>query len=459
MRKTWIVARSEYIRAVRTKAFIIGVLLMPVLMGAGGIMIMLEKAVSDVEDRHFAVVDRTGELEELIRESAETRNAGHPVWSQDDPPVQNEARFLLEPGGAGPEAEAALAERVRRGELLGYLVIGADIIREAPPPVSAEEHGEAGEAAAEPAAALDVEMSWHTQNPAIETVRGWLGGVINREIQRRRRDASGIRKTLVSHVTEWTKVENKGLPGVTSTGMVKEAQKSNEMADIGVPAILTLMIYMLMLMNAPALMNNVLEEKMQKIAEVLISAVSPFQLVLGKVISAVMVAFTLMVIYVGAALIMVHVVDEVPQQVRDALSPGLLAWFAFFLLMGLIILGSMCAALGAACSEIRDAQSLMMPVILSVIVPLFFIAVVIKNPNGTVSQLVSYFPTATPLLMFLRVAIPPGVPWWELVLSVVSMLFFSTLCILAGAKIFRVGILMQGQTPSLRKIFSWIRSG
>jgi ABC-type Na+ efflux pump permease subunit len=445
MRKTWIVARSEYVRAVKTKAFIIGVLLMPVLMGAGVIMMMLEKAVSDVEDRHFAVVDRTGELEELIRDRAEARNANE-IWSQDDPPVQEDSRFLLEPGGAGPEAEAALAERVRRGELLGYLVIGADVIRAEPPVAGAATDD------------LDTEISWHTQNPAIESVRGWLGQVINREIQERRRKASGIDSDIVRHVTASTRVQNKGLPGVTSTGEVKAAEESNEIADIGIPAALTLMIYMLMLMNAPALMNNVLEEKMQKIAEVLISAVSPFQLVLGKVISAVMVAFTLMVIYVGAALIMVHVVDKVPPQVRDALSPAILAWFAFFLLMGLIILGSMCAALGAACSEIRDAQSLMMPVILSVIVPLFFMAVVIKNPNGTVSQLVSYFPTATPLLMFLRVAIPPGVPWWELVLSVVLMLGFSTLCIFAGAKIFRVGILMQGQTPSLRKILSWIRS-
>ena len=60
--------------------------------------------------------------------------------------------------------------------------------------------------------------------------------------------------------------------------------------------------------------------------------------------------------------------------------------------------------------------------------------------------------------MFLRVAIPPGVPWWELVLAVLLMLAFSTLCVYAGAKIFRIGILMQGQTPSLGKIASWVRS-
>jgi len=442
MRKTWIVARCEYLRAVRTKAFVIGVLLMPVMMGAGAIMFVLEQVVTDVEDRHFAIVDRTGQLEELIRTDSEARNASDVVWSDDDPPVQKDSRYLFEAGGEGADVEADLAERVRDGDLLGYLVIGADVI-------GADKSADRGP---------DRAIVWHTLNPAIQGVRSWLRSAVNDEIHERRRLATGIEWDVVAHVTRMTDVQTKGLPGVTSTGEVKEAEASNKIANMIIPVALMMMIYMLMLMNAPALMNNVLEEKMQKIAEVLVSAVSPFQLVLGKVISAVMVAMTLAVIYLGAALIMVHVIDEVPQQVRDALSPSLLAWFTFFLLMGLVILGSMCAALGAACSELRDAQSLMMPVILSVIVPLFFMMVVLKNPNGTVSQLVSYFPTATPLLMFLRVAIPPGVPWWELVLSVLLMLTFSTMCIFAGAKIFRVGILSQGQTPSLRKILGWITS-
>lgn len=445
MSKTWIVARCEYIRAVRTKAFIIGVALMPVLMGAGLIVTAIMKAVVDIEDRHFAIVDRTGELYAEIKAKLDHRNA-EGIWDDEHPEVQADHRFLLEEPAAAPTdgvaPEMALAERVRDEELIGYLVIGADVI-----------HGKEGG---------DVEVAWHTETPTYNDIPSWLKDVINGEIRTRRVKATGLDQELVSklvkHVMASITMNKKGLPSVSDTGEMQEAEVTHKGATFGVPIGLCAMIYMLLLMNAPALMNSVLEEKMQRISEVLISSVSPFQLLLGKVMSSVMVAMSLMLIYVGAALVVVHINDSVPDEIRDALSFEVLAWFVFFLFMGLVILGSMCAALGAACSEIRDAQSLMMPVIGSILVPLLFVGVVVSNPNGTVSQLVSYFPTGTPLLMFLRVAIPPGVPWWELVLSVSLMLGFSTLCVLAGSKIFRIGILSQGQAPSLRKILSWITS-
>jgi ABC-type Na+ efflux pump permease subunit len=452
MGKTWIVARSEYIRAVRAKAFIIGVILMPVFMGAGLIMAAINAAVVDVEDRRFAIVDRSGGLYELLEEKLDFRNANN-AWDQEDPPSQILPRFLLEPTEAGADGAtvvSALADRVRSGELIGYLVIGADVIQGEPKTVD-DEGGEAHTVA-------DLEIAWHTETPTYNEIPSWLIRKINEWIRATRFETTGLDPQLVKYVSESFSVARKGLHGVSSTGEVTEAEESHDEIKIFIPIALTMMIYMLMLMNAPALMNNVLEEKMQKIAEVLVSSVSPFQLVLGKVISAVLVAMTLMVIYVGAALVFVHLTESVPQAVRDALSVEVLAWFTFFLFMGLVMLGSMCAALGAACSELRDAQSLMMPVILSIIVPLMFLMVVVKNPNGTISQIVSYFPTATPLLMFLRVAIPPGVAWWELVLSVVLMLTFSTFCVFAGAKIFRIGILSQGQAPSFRKILSWITS-
>jgi ABC-2 type transport system permease protein len=218
------------------------------------------------------------------------------------------------------------------------------------------------------------------------------------------------------------------------------------------------MLFMLVVMSVPALMNNVLEEKMQKIAEVLISSVTPFELMMGKLLSAVCVSMTLGVLYVGTALAFVHNVDDIPPQVLTALNPGILAWFTFFLLLALLIFGSMFSALGSACSELQDAQTLMMPAMILMMLPMFFLGPVIDNPGGPLATILSLIPPFTPLLLFLRMAIPPGVQWWELTLALVLTGAFTSVCVMGSAKIFRIGILSQGQTPTYRNLIGWLMS-
>ena len=92
------------------------------------------------------------------------------------------------------------------------------------------------------------------------------------------------------------------------------------------------------------------------------------------------------------------------------------------------------------------------------VMPMMFLGVVWKNPSGTVSQLISFFPPATPILMFLRSTIPPGVAIWELIVAMVVTVVFALLCVKIGAKIFRVGLLAQGQTANYRQILRWVMS-
>ena len=120
--------------------------------------------------------------------------------------------------------------------------------------------------------------------------------------------------------------------------------------------------------------------------------------------------------------------------------------------------GSIFSAIGAACSEIRDAQGLMTPVMLMVIIPMLCMGPVIKNPSSMFSQLISLFPPATPLLMFVRIAVPPGPPLWEILLGVVLSVAFAIGCVWAAGKVFRIGILSQGQPASFRNLVQWVIS-
>ena len=170
------------------------------------------------------------------------------------------------------------------------------------------------------------------------------------------------------------------------------------------------------------------------------------------------VAMTLSVIYVGAGLIFVHTASNIPPTIPAALGAGVLLRFLFFEAVALVIYGSVFAALGSACTEIQDSQSLLGPAMLVFIMPMMFLGVVLKNPDGTVARLISFFPPATPILMFLRSTIPPGVEVWELIVAMLVTVVFALLCVKVGAKIFRVGLLAQGQTANYRQILRWVMS-
>ena len=101
---------------------------------------------------------------------------------------------------------------------------------------------------------------------------------------------------------------------------------------------------------------------------------------------------------------------------------------------------------------------LLMPVIMLVIFPLLTWMPILQNPNTGFARALTFFPPATPMLMMLRVAVPPGPPWWEVVLGAVVAMIFMLLCIWAAGKIFRIGILSHGQTPSLKKLAAWLMS-
>lgn len=442
MSKILTVTRAEYVKATRSKAFLVGILLTPLLFGGSLIAMALSENAKDVEQRDFVVVDRTGRLYESLETATATRNE-RGIWDSDEPDTQVLPRWVpsLYDGGDDSDSpfELQLSERVKNRELLGFVVIGADLFAT----------GRDG----------DREFTWHTQTPTYDDLPDWIEGIVNREVRDARFAEAQLDQKLVSDLTRNESLRVLGLTKQDKkTGAVIEAKEDSKLATLLVPIVLAMMLFMLVVMSVPALMNNVLEEKMQKIAEVLISSVTPFELMMGKLLSAVCVSMTLGVLYVGTALIFVHNVDDVPPQVLAAVNPGILAWFTFFLLLALLIFGSMFSALGSACSELQDAQTLMMPAMILMMLPMFFLGPVLDNPGGPLATILSLIPPFTPLLMFLRMAIPPGVQWWELTLAIVLTGGFTAVCVLGSAKIFRIGILSQGQTPTYRNLIGWLLS-
>lgn len=437
MNKILTIAFTEYSNAVRSKAFIIGLLAMPLIMGIMIAVPHLTRDKVDLSDRKVAVVDFSEQLVKVIEARGEQRNT-QGIFQTDSvgEKKQNQPRFVIEKVDpttrTWDEHVVELSDQVRNGELFAFVLIAADVI----------EMGASGPG-----------IAYHTRTPTFQQLPSWLEQVINEGIQSARFEQEGLDEALVEQVTRRTRLDRLGLASRSETGAVEKAKKENRIATFAIPAVSMFLLFMMVMSSAPALLNSVLEEKMQKIVEFLISSVTPFQLMMGKLLGAMLVSLTLSVLYLGSATYLAW-----DRGFLELIPPHLFFWFFVFLILAILIFGSMFLAIGASCNEIQDAQSLMFPAMLTVMVPVMTWMPIIQSPTGTFARSVSLFPPATPMIMMLRMAVPPGLPLWEVLLGVAIAIGFTILIVMAAGKIFRIGILAQGQTASFGRMVKWLFS-
>ena len=440
MNKIFAVAKAEYKIAIRSKAFLIGFFLTPLLMGGA---ILAQKFIGDHVDtttRKCAIVDRSGFLYPIL-ETANTEREKTDVFELSDDGTQKQVRpkFLLEEyneTGSREETEIELSQRVEDGELFAYLVIDKDVL-------STERN----------TAASGHILAYHTETPTFNALPNWLRGTVNQAVLSQRFKNAQVDDTLVKRLSQSIRLTSLGLVKISADGSLQEAKKDNEIVTKVLPLVAMMLLYILVMTAVPTLLNQVLEEKMQKISEILISSVSPFQLLMGKLIGTVAVTLTLSILYLASAYYLTSHFG-----IAGAIEPQFYAWFLLLLILALFMFGSIFSAIGAVCSEIKDSQSLMMPAVMLIVIPLFFVKAVIESPNSLFATVLSLFPPATPTIMMLRIALPPGPPLWQIILSITLSGLFTVLCVAVAGKIFRIGILSQGQTPSYGRLIKWVFS-
>ncbi len=233
----------------------------------------------------------------------------------------------------------------------------------------------------------------------------------------------------------------------------EESEDLREIRALIIPMAFMMLLWIAVFTSSQHLMMSTIEEKSNRVMEVLLSAVSPFQLMAGKIIGHGFVGLLIMSIYSGLAIIslvslaMMHLID----------LSDLVFLFVFFI-MAYFMIASIMAAVGSAVTDIREANTLIMPVMIVVMIPLMLWMPISQAPNGTLATVCSYIPPAIPFVMILRVASDEGVkPAWEIPLTIV----WGFACVLGmvwmAAKVFRVGVLMYGKPPSPLQLLKWLR--
>ncbi|MBS9767432.1 MAG: ABC transporter permease [Flavobacteriaceae bacterium] len=278
---------------------------------------------------------------------------------------------------------------------------------------------------------------------------------------------------------------------VTITTENFEGDQSSEKGNILKMVIgggLGYLIFMFIVIYGGSVMRSVIEEKTSRIIEVIISSVKPFQLMLGKIIGnglAAILQFSIWVIIGIGLLIIANILlgvdattsmntmpsdaleslNKVPQKMNvlqeiileiDKLPIfAISVSFIIYFLGGYLIYSSIYAAIGAAVDNETDTQQFMLPVLLPLTIAIYIGFSVIGNPNGPIAIGFSLFPLTSPIVMLMR--IPFGVPWWELLISIVLLVLTFLFMVWFASKIYRVGILMYGKKPSYKELYKWLR--
>ena len=203
------------------------------------------------------------------------------------------------------------------------------------------------------------------------------------------------------------------------------------------------------------LLTTTIEEKGNKVMEVLLSAVSPMQLLAGKILGQAGVSAVILCMYGSAA-----IAGLVAFAMMDLVPISHLLLFGTFFIIAYFMVATIMAAAGSAVTELRDAQSLMGPIMLILIIPLALWPILAEHPNGLLATITSFTPPLLPFVMILRVtASTEPVALWQIVVSIVIGLVSVFAMIWICARIFRIGVLMQGKPPSVMQLIHWIRQG
>lgn len=231
------------------------------------------------------------------------------------------------------------------------------------------------------------------------------------------------------------------------------------------------LIYFILLIYGAQVMMGVMEEKTNRIAEVMVSSIRPFQLMLGKIVGISMVALTQFILWIAFIFIIYNVtastsnsdmmsgvIGGVQKTFSSINLPLIIFCFAFYLLGGFFFYSSLYAAIGSAVNEdMREAQSLSFPVTMLVIFSIALMTAAIADPTGKLAFWASIIPISSPIVMMARIpfGVPGTVPWWELGLSMALLIGGFIFTTWFAGKIYRTGILMYGKKPSWKEMMKW----
>lgn len=411
--KTGIVIQREYLTRVKKKSFILLTILMPLLFLGLGVITFSLATLNEGETKVIVVVDETGEY---------------------FPALKSTGRYQF------IESKTGFQEFREKSDESVYatLVITGDLLKN-------------------PDA-----IALYSAKTVVSSAEDAITSGLNSYLSDKKLESYNIPN--LKQIIEDSKIRLnlKSVKWDDETG--SETQTSPAMVSaIGI--VFTFLIYMFIMIYGGIVMQGVIEEKTNRIVEIMVSSVRPFDLMIGKLIGIGLVGLTqfgiwfFLLLGVQAWAFMFLGNLEVFQIINSSLGAinitELSLYFILFFIGGYLIYSSLFAAIGAVINSPEDAQQYMTPVTILILFAFYTGFYSVQNPDGPLAFWTSLFPFTSPIVMMVR--IPYGVAWWELLLSIVLLFGSVFFVIKIVAKIYRIGILMYGKKPTYKELVKWLK--
>jgi ABC-2 type transport system permease protein len=421
MWKIYKVAQREFTETIKTRTFLLGLLFVPIFIV--GIIVLSDKLAPRREVARppvrVRVITHSQELAQKTKNAFADYNTAH---SQS--PITLDV-VVAEDGTAEEQGK----EDLRGGRLDGLAVMEGDL------------EGADGE----------VRLFTYKPKPSQMDALGTVERLLREAVINRRFETRGLDRKLfeaISNVSiRWAELGE-------AQGQERAQGQGRRVARMMVPFAFMYLVFLGIIGMGQHMISSIIEEKNSRIIEVLLSVVSPFELMAGKIVGLAAVGLAVMALW-GAVGFAAARWQGLPIDV----GPDLIVYGLIYYVLGFVLFSALLAGTGSVCNTVKETQSLMMPITLVLIIPMLVWPRLAQEPNGELARVLSYVPPMTPMVMVLRLSSGADVWIGEVILSILVLIAGVLAATWAAAKIFRTGILLYGKRPGVREIFRWLREG
>ena len=434
MNKILLITKREYLTRVRKKSFIIMTILSPVLMTLLFLIPIWLATKTDNDEKRIAIIDQSHKFSHAI---LETENLKIDF-------IENKTLDQL-------QAES------KDGSYYAVMKI----------PVNFK---------------TDTIAIYSYKQPSLE-IKSYLVQSIQSEVQK---------QNLIELNIDLQDLSKSNTPvNVTSRKWTEQGkyEKSYTEVSMGIGFLAAIIIYMFIFIYGAQVMRGVMEEKMSRIVEIIVSSVKPFQLMMGKIFGVALVALTQFSLWGVLTGIFIFIAKLLflggkQKEVADVPNSGIISQLTansefsdiftallnidfgllifcliFFFIGGYLLYASLFAAIGSAVDNETDTQQFMLPITIPLILSFIMAESIISNPDGAVAFWFSIIPLTSPIVMMVRLAIgvPEVVPYWQLILSMVLLVLAFLGTTWFASKIYRTGILLYGKKITYKELWKWLR--
>ncbi len=459
MSKVLHVAVRELVSTVATKGFIIGVLITPVIVA---VMILVLPFLIDPTppkiDGELAIVDATGQVTAGVREylspEAIARRRGE-IEDAIDEFVPESIRGLTEDPATSLAVQQALDAAIGEAPELDIvrLPAGVDLDREKRPLLEGkiQDGGRLALAVVDPDAITPGADGTYGRYRLF--VREKLDDRLESEIKQALADTIVAARVAArgldpDEITALTRIGHVRSVAVTDEGERETSELLNVLLPVGFMGLLLISV----MTGGQYLLTTTIEEKSSRVVEVLLSAVSPMELMTGKILGQMAVGLIILVLYAGMGFSAL-----VTFSALGLIDPWLILYLLIFFVIAYFVIASLMAAIGAAVNEMREAQTMMTPVVMMIMVPWLLWMPISRDPNSLFAVITSLLPPINSFIMLLRMTSSTPPPLWQVWLSIAIGAASVYAAVWFAAKVFRVGLLMHGKPPNLATLWRWVR--